>query len=134
MKEFLLTDLAKLNFFLKRDQNIQLAILFGSYARGTQTANSDLDLAIQLEEPMTSKQKLAYLEKLYEITCVNTDLVDLHRAGQPLLSQIMKYGQILKKNSRQFAELAVRNVNTSQDFLPCIERLLKERRERLLNG
>ena len=120
--------------FIKKDQNIQLAIVFGSYAKKTQMEQSDMDVAIQLSEPMTSKQKLNYMGKLQEYTRAEIDLVDLHRVGQPLLSQIMKYGKCIKGNGTQYAELAVKNVNTSQDFLPAINYIMKERRKRLLNG
>ena len=119
--------------FIEKDEKILQAILFGSYAKGTETARSDIDIAIQLAKPMTSQQKLKYLEKIQECTGTVVDLVDLHRAGQPLLSQIMKYGKRIKGSSTQYAELAIKNVNTSQDFLPLIRRMMKERRERLLN-
>lgn len=127
-------SLEKLKIFFEKDQNIHQVILFGSYARGEQTAGSDMDIAIQLAEPMVAKQKLYYLEKIHEYTDTDIDLVDLLRVGQPLLSQIMKYGKRLKGNSIQYAELAIKNVNTAQDFLPGIRSLMKERRERLLNG
>ena len=119
---------------LENDPAIQQAILFGSYAKGTQTKRSDMDLGIQLKEPMTSKQKMAYLGKIQNYIDADLDLVDLLRVGQPLLSQIMKYGKRLKGSSLQYAELAIKNVNTAQDFIPLIERMMKERRERLLNG
>ena len=54
----------KLKQFIDKDKEIQQAILFGSYAKGTQTVNSDVDLAIQLAGPMTSMQKLYCLDKL----------------------------------------------------------------------
>ena len=41
---------------------------------------------------MTATQKLAYIEKLQNCTDTEIDLVDLLTVGQPLLSQIMKYG------------------------------------------
>lgn len=124
----------RIKIFLENDSAIQQAILFGSYAKGTQTKRSDMDLGIQLKKPMTSKQKLAYLEKIQNCIDVELDLVDLLRVGQPLLSQIMKYGKHLKGSSLQYAELAIKNVNTAQDFMPLIERMMKDRRERLLNG
>ena len=124
----------QIKIFLENDPAIQQAILFGSYAKGTQTKRSDMDLGIQLKEPMTSKQKLAYLGKIQNYIDADLDLVDLLRVGQPLLSQIMKYGKRLKGSSLQYAELAIKNVNTAQDFIPLIERMMKERRERLLNG
>ena len=127
-------SLEKLKIFFEKDQNIHQVILFGSYARGEQTAESDMDIAIQLAEPMEPKQKLYYLEKIYGFTGIDIDLVDLLRVGQPLLSQIMKYGKRLKGSSIQYAELAIKNVNTAQDFLPAIRSLMDERRERLLNG
>jgi predicted nucleotidyltransferase len=126
--------LKKLERFFEKDQKVHQVILFGSYAREEQTARSDMDIAIQLAKPMLPKQKLYYLEKIQEYTGTSIDLVDLLRVGQPLLSQIMKYGKRLKGSSTQYAELAVRNVNTAQDFLPGIRRLMKARRERLLNG
>lgn len=120
--------------FLDNDEKIIQAILFGSYAKGTQTANSDIDLAIQLTGPLSSQQKMDYLEKIQEQTGVVVDLVDLFSAGQPLLSQIVKYGRRLKGSSTEYAELIVKHVNTSQDFLPAVRFIMKERRERLLNG
>ena len=120
--------------FLKRDPDVRQAILFGSYATNTNHSMSDMDLAIQLQGPMTAAQKMSYLGKLQNCTDVDIDLVDLHSVGQPLLSQILKYGQRLKGSSVLYAELAVKNVNTAEDFLPYIKRMLKERRKRLLSG
>ena len=119
---------------VKEDQNIQLAIVFGSYAKETQKEQSDMDIALQLSEPMSSRQKLNYIEKLQEHTRAEIDLVDIRRVGQPLLSQIMKYGKCIKGSGTLYGELAVRNVNTSQDFLPAINYIMKERKRRLLNG
>ena len=89
-------SLEKLKIFFEKDQNIHQVILFGSYARGEQTAESDMDIAIQLAEPMEPKQKLYYLKKIYGYTGIDIDLVDLLRVGQPLLSQIMKYDGFVK--------------------------------------
>jgi len=127
-------SLERIKKFLENDPDIQQAILFGSYATGTYTKRSDMDLAIQLQEKMTATQKLNYLEKLQNCTEAELDLIDLHRVGQPLLSQILMHGQRLKGSSTRYAELAVKNVNTAQDFLPYIRRMLKERRKRLLSG
>ncbi len=124
----------RIRTFLKNDSEVQQAILFGSYAKNTQTEGSDLDLAIQLKKSMTVTQKLTYLEKLQHCTDAEVDLVDLFTAGQPLLSQIMKYGIRLRGNSTQYTELAIKNVNTTQDFMPAIKYIMKVRRERLLNG
>ncbi len=128
--------MAKLKVYLDEHHEIDVAILFGSYAKEIQHARSDLDLAIKLGPnlEMTSEVKLHYIEQLSSILDIGVDLIDLNRVGQPLLSQIMKYGQLLKGSRTHYANIAITNVNTAQDFLPYISRMMRERRERLLNG
>jgi predicted nucleotidyltransferase len=125
----------KVEKWLEQNNEIELAILFGSYAKGSQTSKSDLDLAIQLVSgsSISAKKKLHFIEQLANLLLVNVDLVDLQRTGQPLLSQIMKYGKRLKGGQTQYAELAIKNINTSQDFLPYIKRMMSERRIRCLS-
>ncbi len=114
--------------------SINLAILFGSFANGTHTASSDIDLAIQLDRPMTAENKLYFLQSLGELFDKNIDLIDLNTVGEPLLNQIIRYGRLLKGDKQDHIDLKIKNVNMMQDFTPYIERTLKERRDRLLNG
>jgi predicted nucleotidyltransferase len=124
----------QLQLWLDNNNEIDIAILFGSYAKGTQSPQSDLDLAIQLVSGLNiiASKKLDYIEQIGSILLINIDLIDLRTVGQPLLSQIMKYGKLLKGNQLQYAELAIKNVNTGQDFLPYIKRMMAERRQRCL--
>ena len=124
----------QLQIWLDNNNEIGLAILFGSYAKGTQSSQSDLDLAIQLVSGsnITALQKLDYIEQIGNLLLINIDLIDLKDVGQPLLSQIMKYGKLLKGEQLQYTELAIKNVNTGQDFLPYIKRMMAERRQRCL--
>jgi predicted nucleotidyltransferase len=124
----------QLQLWLDNNNEIDIAILFGSYAKGTQSPQSDLDLAIQLVSGLNiiASKKLDYIEQIGSILLINIDLIDIPTVGQPLLSQIMKYGKLLKGNQLQYAELAIKNVNTGQDFLPYIKRMMAERRQRCL--
>lgn len=124
----------QLQLWLDNNNEIDIAILFGSYAKGTQSPQSDLDLAIQLVSGLNiiASKKLDYIEQIGSILLINIDLIDIRTVGQPLLSQIMKYGKLLKGNQLQYAELAIKNVNTGQDFLPYIKRMMAERRQRCL--
>jgi len=72
-------------------------------------------LAIQLVSAtnITAHQKLDYNEQIGSLLLIN---IDLNTVGQPLLSQIKKYGKLLKGEQLQYAELAIKNVNTGQDF------------------
>ena len=116
---------------------IELAMLFGSYAKGTATKHSDVDIALQLSDEgiICAEKKMAYLNQLSQIVDTMVDIVDLKTVGQPLLAQIMKYGKCLTGSKEVFTQLAIRNVNSTEDFTPNIERMLKERRKRwLVNG
>ena len=127
----------QLEIWLIDHAEIELAILFGSYAKGTETIHSDIDLAIQLSsgKAMQAEEKLNYLTQLGCLLKTDIDLIDLKKAGQPLLSQIIKYGKCLKGQPLHYIELVIKNINTTQDFLPYIERIMSERRKQwLANG
>ena len=126
----------QLQNWLKQQSEVDVAILFGSYATGSFSAKSDIDVALQLASglPLTAQQKLDYIGQLGKALLLDIDLIDLALVGQPLLSQIIKYGKMLKGSRTQYAELAIKNINTTQDFMPYIERMMSERRARLLSN
>jgi len=124
----------QLENWLMEHTEIEVAILFGSYAKGTETIHSDIDLAIQLSsgKAMQAEEKLNYLTQLGRLLEIDIDLIDLIKAGQPLLSQIIKYGKCLKGQPLHYIEVVIKNINTTQDFLPYIERMMLERRKQWL--
>jgi uncharacterized protein len=107
---------------------VRLAILFGSHATGCATPRSDLDLAVQTSAPLTATAKIALIEKLAEATGLPIDLIDLRRAGEPLLGQILKHGIRLLGSDEAYAALLTRHVFDAADFLPYRDRILSERR------
>jgi len=107
---------------------VRLAILFGSHATGRATPRSDLDLAVQMSAPLTAHEKIALVEKLAEATGLPIDLIDLERAGEPLLGQILKHGIRLLGSDEAYAALLTRHVFDAADFLPYRDRILSERR------
>jgi len=124
----------KINEWVNKQPSIQLAILFGSFAKGKEQESSDIDIAIELDKPLTIEKKLSLLQSLGEITNRKIDLIDLKTIGEPLLNQIIQHGTMLKGTKANYIELTIKNVNMMQDFTPYIQRTLKDRRERLLNG
>ncbi len=120
---------AQLIAWLNATPAIELAILFGSYARGRATANSDIDVAMRLVsgKAMTAPEKLDYVLALQCQMGCDVDLIDLTTVGQPLLSEIIKHGHLLKGSASQYADLAIKNINTTEDFMPAIDRMILER-------
>ncbi len=124
----------QINQWLSKQTSIRFAILFGSFAKQTDTQESDIDLAIELNKPLTADTKLSLLQTFSELSNRRIDLIDLKTAGEPLLNQIIQHGKVLKGTKADMIQLSIKNVNMMQDFSPYLKRTLAERRARLLHG
>ncbi len=122
-----MTPLA-LKSLLAQHPDIRLAYLFGSLARGEARADSDLDLAILTEDPLTPERKILLIEELALASGRAIDLIDLKEAGEPLLGEILGKGIRVKGANSLHAELIARHLFDSADFLPYVRRMLAERR------
>lgn len=109
---------------------VRLAAVFGSMASGRQRPDSDLDIAILADRPLTAEQRIALIDALALSSGRAIDLVDLKAVGQPLLHQIMRHGKIVLGSTEAWASLMYRNLVDRADFVPLQERMLRERRER----
>ena len=114
---------------LTRHGGIRLAILFGSLAQGRATAESDLDLAVLMDTPLSAETKMALIGELSQAVGRPVDLVDLHVAGESILGQILKYGVRLLGSDTNYAELIKRHLFEEADFMPYRRRILAERRQ-----
>ena len=108
--------------------DIQLAILFGSFAAGKGNKESDLDLAIDLGQPISASEKMALINELATAIGRPIDLVDLKSVGEPLLGQIIRHGRRILGEDRYYAELISMHLIEQSDFLPYRNRILAERR------
>ena len=124
------SDLTVLSQWLSQNTEITLAIVFGSLAKNTLTKQSDIDLAILTRQPLTIYKKKYLIESLAGLLGRPVDLVDLQTAGEPLLGQILKYGKLIKGENEQLTSLALKHLYANEDFMPYVNRALKERREK----
>ena len=123
---------ARLKQWLSNQPSIHIAILLGSFAKQSSNETSDVDLAIELNQALSTEKKLKLLQSLSTLTDRKIDLVDLKTVGEPLLNQIIQHGKLLKGDKQKLIDLSIKNVNMMQDFTPYIKRTLKEKRERWL--
>ncbi len=107
---------------------ITLAILFGSMASGRQKIDSDLDIAVAAQHPLTHDEKLALLSALAERTGRAIDLIDLATITEPLLGQVVRHGRRILGSDKLFGELISRHLFEQADFMPYRSRVLEERR------
>jgi uncharacterized protein YutE (UPF0331/DUF86 family)/predicted nucleotidyltransferase len=77
-----------------RDE-IRLAYLFGSFARGTAHDRSDVDIAVLARPPLGLDETEALTRALAEATGRSVDLVDLEQAPPLLLREVIAGGQVV---------------------------------------
>jgi predicted nucleotidyltransferase len=114
---------------LSKHPEIHVAIVFGSLATGTARSNSDVDVAVQAARPLDAEEKMRLIADIAETTGRPVDLVDLRKAGEPLLGQILKSGRRIRGSDADHADLVRRHVFDAADFTPYVERMLAERRK-----
>lgn len=113
---------------LARHPHVEVAILFGSLARGAARPDSDLDLAVAGARALTAEERHALVGDLAAALGRAVDLVDLATVGEPLLGQILRHGVRLKGSDARYARWLSRHVFEVSDFMPYRERLLAQRR------
>jgi len=125
----------KLTEMLSSFPELKLAILFGSFAAGKQTAQSDVDIAVAAETKLSPEKKLKIIEAVAQIVTRPVDLIDLQLKHEPVLTQAITKGKkLFCYDTALYAELIKTVVFDAADFLPLRARILKERRERWLNS
>lgn len=100
---------------LRADPRILYALVFGSHARGTAHANSDLDIAIATSEPLATRDLLDLLSRLESATRQTVDLVLLDEAPPALAYRIFKDGIPLCE--RDHSALVKRKAKAILDYL-----------------
>lgn len=119
-------DLARLA--LGRDPRTRLALVFGSVARGRARGDSDLDVAIDMGQPMDAGTKIALIAELAGRTGRAVDIVDLRSVGEPLLGEILAHGKRIVGADDAYAEVLKRHLFDEADFMPYYRRILDQRR------
>lgn len=80
---------------LERRPDVRLALVFGSAARGTARADSDVDLAVDAP----GIDRLALARDLSLALEREVDVVDLGAAGYPLLAAIVRDGVVVAEHA-----------------------------------
>jgi predicted nucleotidyltransferase len=106
---------------------IRLVLLFGSRASGRPRPDSDVDLGMLTDTPLSAERRASIIEAVARATGCPVDLVDLHDAPEPVLGEALK-GIRLLGDATDHARLLTRHVLNAADFLPLRERILAERR------
>lgn len=98
--------LAALRAVLRTEQNVRFALLFGSAARGHDTAASDIDLLVEMRE--SSLVRIADLgAKLEALLGRRVDILTFEDAGRnpQLLAEVLGEGRVLVDREGRWPQL-----------------------------
>src|SRR3954447_12891559 len=126
--------LSQLREALRTEPNVRFALLFGSTARGDDTKESDVDLLVEMRDPLLT---IDLAVKLQETLGRSVDVVALEDAHPLLLAEAAREGRVIvdRENRWQsfsagrahFERRARANYRSQKRrALACIERLLSE--------
>ncbi|MBI3912216.1 MAG: nucleotidyltransferase domain-containing protein [Armatimonadetes bacterium] len=114
---------------------VRLAYLFGSHAAGRAHADSDVDVAVLLDEHLTADERFAQrLELIGELMRVfrteDVDVVILNEAPPALAYEVLRGGRVLFRRDEQARiEYAARTLREYWDTAP-LRRIRAEALER----
>jgi uncharacterized protein len=114
---------------LQTVNGLNLAVIFGSVAKGTARFDSDLDIAVRYAAPLDADEKLSLIRALGAASGRPVDLIDLRTAGPIVARQALTLGKRLFGTDTDFASQLSRTLIDYADFAPLIERTLRERRD-----
>lgn len=116
-------------------QDVKLCIVFGSAASDKSTPQSDLDIAVAGERPLTGEKLLELVEAFTEAANREIDLIDLATATGLILKQALSTGVVVQNLDKTlYARLISRMLFNEADMMPYFHRTLQERRKRFLDG
>ena len=96
-------ELEKVKQYLLEQLECEAIVLFGSYSRNTQNAESDVDLAIKSKKEIQPKELFEIKCKLEDILKKDVDLVDLNNTQDGIRYEILINGiAIYVKDELQF--------------------------------
>lgn len=82
---------------IAKKHNVEKAIVFGSYARGTATPQSDLDVIVYGGEGFRGRTVFAIAEELHEASGKNVDVYERKEIADdsPLLEAVEREGVVV---------------------------------------
>jgi len=117
-------DLARIKRYFRERAEISALYLFGSFGSNKSTPESDIDIAVLIDESQLKKKNFEALKKRYyaaspAFSLRTVDIVILNTASTFLKYQVLKNGRLLFDRKRKFRTKFTENAITEYlDFKP----------------
>jgi uncharacterized protein len=115
--------------FFKTRSEVQIAMLYGSFAKNKQTDLSDVDVGVFLASKMTLDDRIEIHTSLSNLTNRKVDLIDLRTVHGTILKQALQGKRLKVVDTNVLANLIKRSLLDDADFGPLRSRILKTRRD-----
>jgi len=120
---------------LEREPGLKLVLMYGSAAAERMRHDSDVDVAVLFDNPLSIEEKIDLISRLEIELKRDVDLVDLFNLSGTILKQVLCKGRIVINNDTgALTRLYQRMVYNQADMMPYVTRTLLERQQRFLNG
>ncbi|MEB1805968.1 MAG: nucleotidyltransferase domain-containing protein [Bacillaceae bacterium] len=108
--------------------NPVLIYIFGSFAKGTQTEKSDIDIAFLSKTKLTHYERFMLAQQLADIVKREVDLVDLEQASTVFQAQIVGYGKLMycsdERTRQEFEMLTLKKyAKLNEERKPIIDQI-----------
>ena len=129
--------------YFENRQDVEMAFLFGSRAKGQETSESDADIAVyfkpksgqlEWEDETEYENENKIWSDIEKILGINTDFIVLNRAPATLADSIIREGEpIIIKNKKLYFDFFFRVTSTASDFRDFVKDFweIKERSQSL---
>ena len=143
MNKELAEKLESLKEYFENRQDVEMAFLFGSRAKGQETSESDADIAVyfkpksgqlEWEDETEYENESKIWSDIEKILGINTDFIVLNRAPSTLADSIIREGEpIIIKNKKLYFDFFLRATSTAADFREFVKDFwkIKERSQSL---
>jgi len=119
---------------LTGDSSVELALIFGSMAKGSGHPQSDVDIALAGRYPLPPEKLVDLATRLTLALGREVDLVDLNAVSSAILREALTNGRVLlNKNPELFGAIIKRMWYDQADMMPYVRRILTERRKSFLD-
>lgn len=122
----------KLSDYFSSQEKYKLVGVFGSYAKNKAKPDSDIDICVATDQPLTAEEKIKVSTELSLLLKKEVDLLDLYTSQGVILKEALHSAAWIKKDSTCFAQVLKRMLFDQADFQPYYQRMLDKKRERFL--
>ena len=117
------------------DNGLEVVIVHGSQISGKARTDSDVDVAVLYDAPVTLEQRFSLLDRLEKVLGKPVDLVDLFSLHGTILKKVLTKGKVLLGcGSVKYAQLLRRMVFNQEDMMPYYNRAIAERLKGFIHG